>query len=330
MAPADQGENEATIDPASPAPGEGGGSDPYSLGPDGGSLETPHARPGLAPATEEDEDDEGTEAGERGADDPEGAEDDAEKDAEKETEEEDEAEVVSDDTEVDLGGGEKATIAELKEALADLKEAEPYVRLGDDYHAILTTFRSGEAGAREILETFLQQAEAQFGLGPEDFLPEGFEQRADDGGYKAKFQESQRRATALERELAKRTADYDSALKELEPQILKARRGEAAEAARLEIRRTLGREVTTKELQRMMEETGLDDPVKAYKLASFDKAAVPPKTKAPAMPKGAPTGKVFDPKDPSLTADRMVELMEQGYVPKGGFGKARGAAANGA
>lgn len=287
-----------------------GAEESHPLGPVAGGFESLAPVPDPEPETDASEDD-----ADESTDESEG--DESEGDAEGDPEE------LADtsDSEFDLGDGTTLPVDEVRSRLAQYEQEAPLREQGRAFTEILQTFWRDENGAREILAAFHKNAEGAYGLTPDDFLPEG---GVSDDGLRLQYQASQRANTDLRKQIATMRSEFQSVLEEIRPEIDNIKAEEVAEAGRKEIRRLSGKDLSAKEIRRMMNETGSDDPVKAYKLATYDNRAAKASPKSPPMPKTGSSGKTFDPQDPNLTTDRMIALMEDGWVPKGAASAAAG------
>jgi regulator of replication initiation timing len=198
---------------------------------------------------------------------------------------------------------------------------------GKTYLGALKVFDSGAQGAAQVIDQFVNAAKARYGDAFTEHMMSGidFENLSEEGqklNTRIRTLSSQAQSLFNEnQELKVKLEAADKSLAELKPVLETAKQTEAIDAAVINIKRDLKVEVTSTDLRKMMKDTGEADPVKAYKLATYEEAqkrgynrGYSAKSKTPDMP-DANQGKTFDPT--KTTADETLRLLQRGFQPVG-------------
>lgn len=124
-----------------------------------------------------------------------------------------------------------------------------------------------------------------------------------------------------ERILHQQNQALERKLAAMEQQMANLAAGMTAGSVVDQIKSKYGLEVTSRDVQRAMQETGLRDPIKAFAahrtddiVAAAQKAAIAKVKTKPFTPTS--DANTFNPDDPNLTADEIFRLMSNGAVPK--------------
>jgi chaperonin cofactor prefoldin len=198
---------------------------------------------------------------------------------------------------------------------------------GQTYLSAMKTFEQSPAGAAQVIDAFLNFAKQRYGDAFLDHLTVGidFDNLSDEGKVlNNRLRTVSQNAQQLHQEnqtLKARIAEADKALEELKPVIENAKVAEAIDAAVMTIKRDLHADVTPTVLRKMIADTGERDPVKAFKLATYEERerrgyqkGYTAKTRTPDMP-DANQGNMVD--FDTMTADEIVRAMQKGLAPAG-------------
>lgn len=228
---------------------------------------------------------------------------------------------------VDVDGAE-VPMADLMEAYKGREAAAQAVESAGTYDAMIESFFAGPEGAADVIRVMMEKAhltyaehdpkgfeEAFGGIGVPAPLPEDFDEATATPNERALVAQN----AALQRKIGAMTTEFQRTLDGLKGEASAKALDQAGDAHAATVNAKVpGARVDGPTIARMMRETGLSDPVKAYKLASYDKAAESARKEPEAkstMPRGQGAPKTFDPNDPRLTVDQMARLMELGHVP---------------
>ena len=126
----------------------------------------------------------------------------------------------------------------------------------------------------------------------------------------------------LKQEVATIKHQFDQVINRMEEYVQAQKGQDLASQTAVQLKAEYGVEVTAKDLNDSINRTGIKDYEASWlkenkenlKKGIFKAGVEQAKAKKPNMPGG--NTRTFDPNDPKLTADKMISLFKQGFVPK--------------
>jgi hypothetical protein len=224
---------------------------------------------------------------------------------------------VTDDTLVQVGD-QQVPISDLRSAFESQVEAKGLIEYGQTYAGALKTFNSSPEGAKAVIQSMIDAAVQVHG--PDIEVSEASLSALNPDS----MTETERTLYAINRrtqaELDRVRGEFHQALEELKPIATEKRLKDLSSGYAAQVNQQYpDASVSPEEIANMMRETGLDDPIKAYKLASFDTVRGAKKTEEhqekqadkPNIPRGG--SKTFSTK--GLSVDQIASKMRAGLVP---------------
>lgn len=218
--------------------------------------------------------------------------------------------------------GDSVKIQDLIEIYKDVKAEAPLYELGVEYSLIVEKVKESPEGAALALDMFEKAAAKYHG---ENWRALANAQPSSEVDVET-LTENEKAIYSQLLKTQKALADqakvndelretYQKSLEELKPTIDKAHANTILESAAAEIKKSYGEDVSTEELRRMLKETGVENPLQAWKIASYDRGASKPvQERKPGMPSGQTGEKTFViTKD--MTADQIAYYLSRGYTP---------------
>lgn len=225
--------------------------------------------------------------------------------------------------EVDVDGT-TLKVSDLVDLAKNVKEDAPIYALGEEYAAVRGMIIQSPETAKDAIQALIDGANAIHGskvdLSDLDFgLLDPSTMTTREAKLYALATQQREAIRTLNNTLNRTKEDSKKAIEELKPMVEKAHVNEAISAAVQFISTEYGKQVTPAQIRTMMEQTGLDDPVKAYKAGAFDdvvKSAPSGQQKPSSVPMAQVNDRTFDPRDPNLTVDEMIRLQQRGFTPR--------------